>query len=195
MTAEFTEDIKRAAKVVAAGGVIICPSEGVYGISCSFKNEDAIGRIIRIKERDALKGLIVVDASAEYLDSYIAKDAVDAYSQKLMQRMWPGPHTFILKARENFSSQALRPDNSMAVRITAFKPLSELCKEAKVPLISTSANISGRPATSSIDELDSVLLERVDLVLNLPCGGQLAPTSIYDTRNHTLVRKGPSWKE
>jgi len=195
MTAELTEDIKRAAKVVAEGGVIICPSEGVYGLSCSFKNEDAIQRIIRIKQRDALKGLIVVDATPDYLENYIAKSDIDEYSLKLMQRMWPGPHTFILEARENLSSLALRPDNSMAVRITAFKTLSELCSAALVPLISTSANISGKPATSSIDELDSVLLERVDLVLNLPCGGQLAPTSIYDTRNHTLVRKGPSWKE
>ena len=120
---------------------------------------------------------------------------VNGKACQLMSSMWPGPHTFILPMNDDFHSIALKDNHTVAVRITAFETLANLCKESGVPLVSTSANISGHEATSEISLLDKKLLDRVQLVLDLPCGGQNAPTSIYDTLTHTLVRKGPGWKE
>lgn len=195
MTAVFSTSITKAAEVIKSGGLVICPSEGVYGISCSVFNEDAVKKVIAAKERDVSKGLIIVDNSLYTLSRYIDSKRVDNESHKLMSSMWPGPHTFILPMTDDFHSIALKDNHTVAVRITAFETLAALCRECATPLVSTSANISGQPATSDVTLLDKKLLERVDLVLTLPCGGQNAPTSIFDTLTHTLVRKGPGWKE
>lgn len=195
MRAVFSKSITKAAEVIKSGGLVICPSEGVYGISCSVFNEDAVKKVIAVKERDVSKGLIIVDSSLSLLSRYIDDKRVDDSAYKLMSSMWPGPHTFILPMNDDFHSIALKDNHTVAVRITAFETLANLCKESGVPLVSTSANISGHEATSEISLLDKKLLDRVQLVLDLPCGGQNAPTSIYDTLTHTLVRKGPGWKE
>ena len=195
MSAIITSSIEEAAKVITQGGVIICPSEGVYGLSCSLLDENAIKRVIKIKRRDIRKGLILVDHNLNTLEPYLDSNLIDKASFALMNKMWPGPHTFVVPTKDNFKSTALRDNHTVAIRITGFKPLATLCNLAKVPLISTSANISGQEATSDIDKLNPILLEEVDLVLNLPCGGLSSPTSIYDTLSHTLVREGPEWNE
>jgi L-threonylcarbamoyladenylate synthase len=193
MEDKFTKDILRAALVIQSGGVIVCPSEGVYGISCSLFNEDAIKRVISIKERDVSKGLIIVDHTLDKLSAYIDNSRLNEKAKELINKMWPGPHTFVLPIIESFNSIAEKENHTAAVRITAFEALKEICKQAGTPIISTSANISGKAATSVISQLDSVIVDRVDLVLDLPCGGQSSPTSIYDTTTNTLVRKGPGW--
>lgn len=193
MEDKFTKDILRVALVIKSGGVIVCPSEGVYGISCSLFNEDAIKRVISIKERDVSKGLIIVDHSLDKLSSYLDDTRLNEQSKALINKMWPGPHTFVLPIIESFKSIAEKENHTAAVRITAFETLKEICKQADTPIISTSANISGKEATFKISNLDSVIIDRVDLVLDLPCGGQSSPTSIYDTTTNTLVRKGPGW--
>lgn len=195
MTAIFSKSITKAAEIIKAGGLVICPSEGVYGISCSVFNETAVKKVIAAKERDVSKGLIIVDSSLSSLSKYIDDNRIDATSRNLITSMWPGPHTFVLPMNDDFHSIALKDNHTVAVRITLFETLAKLCIECECPLISTSANISGQPATCDVSLLDKKLLERVDLVLDLPCGGQNEPTSIYDTLTHTLVRKGPGWKE
>ena len=191
----ISKSISEAAAVIAQGGVVVCPSEGVLGISCSLYDESAIERVIRIKERDSGKGLIIVDCSLENLFANIDFAKIDEHSKKLMDRMWPGPHTFVLPVKESFNSRALRPDHSAAIRITSFETLAALCRKSGTPLISTSANISGRRAHTLLKHLDIELFDRVDLILDLPCGGQSQPTSIYDTISHSLVREGPFWSD
>ncbi|MGN1281977.1 MAG: L-threonylcarbamoyladenylate synthase [Succinivibrio sp.] len=190
-----TDSVKEAAQVIRQGGVIICPTEGVYGISCSVFNEEAVSRVIAIKQRDVSKGLIIVDSALDCLNQYIAFDRIDDISLGLIKKMWPGPHTFVLPVNDKLKTAAIRENRTVAVRITAFDTLSQLCSIAQVPVISTSANISGQPATDSLDRLDPDLCNRVDLVLTLPCSGQSEPTSIYDTQTRKLVRKGPHWIE
>ncbi|MGN0903313.1 MAG: L-threonylcarbamoyladenylate synthase [Succinivibrio sp.] len=195
MSAVFTRSLEEASATLKKGGVIVCPSEGVYGISCSLECEDAIARIIDIKKRDMSKGLIIVADNLSHLLSRLDGSYLTQKTLDLMARHWPGPHTFVLRASKNFQSRAVRPDHTVAVRVTAFEPLSQLCSLSSSPLISTSANISGKNAVTSIEMLDEEIVANVDLVLDLPCGGQSEPTSIYDTLTGTLVRSGPFWKE
>ena len=84
MSTIFTDSIEQAASVIASGGVIVCPSEGVYGISCSVFNEAAVKRIIAIKHRSSAKGLIIVDSSLEYLREYLDESRVDDRAMALM---------------------------------------------------------------------------------------------------------------
>lgn len=195
MSSNFTDDIQKVASVIKNGGVVITPSEGVYGISCALNCEDAINRIISVKQRDIRKGLIVVDKDLSYLRQYIDKGSLSRKHQTLLEKYWPGPHTFVLKMNEDFHSVALRENHSLAVRISNFSVFQKLCKYVGKPIISTSANISGNAATSDINMLDNEVVSRVDLVLSLPCQGQNIPTTIFDTTTDTLVRKGPDWRE
>ncbi|MBQ2381896.1 MAG: threonylcarbamoyl-AMP synthase [Succinivibrio sp.] len=195
MSSNFTDDIEKVASVLKNGGVVITPSEGVYGISCALNSESAINRIISVKQRDIRKGLIVVDKDLSYLKDQIDMDSLSQKHQSLLEKYWPGPHTFVLKMKEGFHSVALRENHSLAVRISNFSVFQELCRYVGGPIISTSANISGNMATSDINQLDKVVVDRVDLVLSLPCQGQNIPTTIFDTTTDTLVRKGPDWRE
>lgn len=195
MSTIYTDSIEQAASVIANGGVIVCPSEGVYGISCSVFNDEAIKRIIAVKHRSSSKGLIIVDSSFEYLKEYLDESRVDEKAMSLMDWMWPGPHTFVVPVIPQFQNAAVRDDHTSGVRISAFKPLADICRLAKSPIVSTSANISGLSATSELNKIDPLIADNVDLVLTLPCGGQSAPTSIYNTLTHTLIRQGPMWDE
>lgn len=195
MSTIFTDSIEQAASVIASGGVIVCPSEGVYGISCSVFNEAAVKRIIAVKHRSSTKGLIIVDSSLEYLREYLDESRVDARAMALMDGMWPGPHTFVVPVVDEFKNAAVRDDHTAGVRISAFRPFAEICSKAKTPIVSTSANISGENATSDLESIDPRITDNVDLVLTLPCGGLSASTSIYNILTHTLIRQGPMWDE
>ena len=82
MRAVFSKSIAKAAEVIKSGGLVICPSEGVYGISCSVFNEDAVKKVIAAKERDVSKGLIIVDSSLSLLSGYIDDKRVDDSAHK-----------------------------------------------------------------------------------------------------------------
>ncbi len=193
---EFTDDLETAAAAIRNGGVVITPSEGVYGLSCSAFDENAINRIIRIKERDSGKGLITIAGSMDDLKDLVALDKVDAESKALMQRLWPGPYTFVLPCVDALKGTVLTGGrDSIAVRVSAFASVTELARLSGVPLVSTSANLSGMDAESDFSLISPVILRRVDVALTVPCGDLKGSTSVYDTLTHTLLRKGHKWPE
>ena len=193
---EFSDNLETAAATIKQGGVVIAPSEGVYGLSCSALDENAINRIIKIKERDSGKGLITIAGSIDDLKDIVALDKVDAESKALMQRLWPGPYTFVLPCADALKGRILTGGrDSIAVRVTAFAPMAELVKLSGVPLVSTSANLSGMDAESDFSLISPIILKRVDVALTIPCGDLQGSTSVYDTKTHTLLRKGPQWPE
>ena len=192
---QYSSNVKDAAEVIKKGGLIVCPTEGVYGISCNMEDHDAIDRLINLKKRDIGKGLIVVESVLSRVINLLDARHISVQSYALMMKMWPGPHTFVVPVKKGYSNRAIRIDNTLALRVTAFKTMMELCDSSGCPLISTSANLSGNPASADLSNIDKEILEGVDLVLNLPCGGQREPTSIYDIVTDTLIRKGPNWRE
>ncbi len=193
---EFTDNLATAATTIKNGGVVITPSEGVYGLSCSAFDENAIKRIIKIKERDSGKGLITIASSIDDLKDIVALDKLDDKSKSLMQRLWPGPYTFVLPCADALKGSILTGGReTIAVRVTAFAPLAELAKLSDVPLVSTSANLSGMDAESDFSLISPIILRRVDVALTIPCGDLKGSTSVYDTKTHTLLRKGPQWPE
>lgn len=195
MATPYTKDLDYAARVLKSGGIIVCPAEGVFGLSCDVDNQDAIERIISLKKRDSAKGLILVDGDDAFFKDHTDFNKLSKNALNLMSLNWPGPHTFIVPSKSSFSSPAVRPDHTMAFRISSFPTFIKLCKSLGRPLISTSANISGCEAVSDISLLDPKIVNGVDLVLDLPCGGQSAPTSIYDCILERLLRNGPGFKE
>ena len=185
---QITEDLEQVSLAIKAGGVVICPTEGVYGLSCDPTCDDAVRRVLALKKRAQSKGLILVGESLEQISPYVNWATVTLQDQVLLKLHWPGPVTFILPMSSLCSDLVCGEHHSAALRVTAFSPMREMCHQVGGPLISTSANISGQPSVSEFDELNQELLSQVDVALCLPCGGLREPTAIYDTLKQKLLR-------
>lgn len=184
--------LDESAEVIKQGGVVIAPTEGVYGFSCAFDNEAAIERILQIKGRAAAKGLITACSSVQQALSLIDSDKVPDKTLSLMHQLWPGPHTFVLPCRECYQGLLTGFRPTIALRVSGFKLLHELCAKAGKPLVSTSVNLSGRAPISSIEEAKEQFEGQVDYIITAPCQGLSGPTSIYDGLTGQVLRQGGS---
>ena len=131
------QDIKNAVEVLQRGGVILYPTDTVWGIGCDATNAEAVKRVYEIKQREDSKALICL---------------VDK------------PTTLILDGAVNLAPNLIAEDGSIALRITQEPFSKELCYRFQKALVSTSANISGEPAAQNYSDIDPRLLERVDYV-------------------------------
>lgn len=180
--------IQEAADTLKEGGVIICPTEGVYGISAQVHNISAIKRVIEIKKRALNKGLIVVAADVSQLEGVVNFSALSAASLRLLHEKWPGHATFIVPIAKEVNSLLTGGRNTLAVRVTSFPLLRELCWEVGAPLVSTSANISGSKPLETIKELQETFASSVDYILDEPCQGLHKPSTIYDAQSGAILR-------
>lgn len=154
-----------ASNAVKNGGIVVFPTDTVYGIGCDPYNEKAVRMIYRIKGREGSKQLPVLGFSI-YDISKIA--ILDELSERLAARFWPGPLTLILDVKEEQISKSLGLDKKIAVRVPNHPCTSKLLKECKL-LVGTSANLSGQP--SSADSRDIAgKLEGFDVLLD---GGRI----------------------
>lgn len=158
------EDIKNAVAVMRKGGVILYPTDTVWGIGCDATNAEAVAKVYKIKKRDDSKALICLVDSDNRLQRYfrdipnVAWDLFESISENTK------PTTVILDNANGVASNLVAEDGSLAVRITKEKFSHELCYRFQKPIVSTSANISGQPAASNYRDIDPVLLEAVDYV-------------------------------
>ncbi len=182
--------ISHAAAVIRDGGVIIAPTEGVYGFSCAFDHEDALRRILQIKERAADKGLITICADVSAALALTDTAAIPDESLSLMRRLWPGPHTFVLPCRQGVGGLLTGFRSTIAVRVTAFELLRELCRRAGCPLVSTSVNLSGRTPLRDLTAVEEQFSALVDYIIKAPCQGLPGPSSIHDGLTGRLLRQG-----
>ncbi len=155
------EDIKNAVKVLKEGGIILYPTDTVWGIGCDATNEEAVAKVYKIKHRDDSKALICLVDSDARLQRYvrnvpnIAWDLLDAAIK---------PTTVILDGAVNLAPNLIAEDGSIAMRITKEPFSKELCYRFQKALVSTSANISGEPAAQNYRDIAPELLESVDYV-------------------------------
>ena len=165
------EDIKKAVEVLRKGGVILYPTDTVWGIGCDATNAEAVKRVYDIKQRDDSKALIcLVDSDArmqryfrnipdvawQLIDSLQAPTPDDAPSGK--------PTTIILDGAINLAPNLIAEDGSLGIRITQEPFSKELCYRFQKALVSTSANISGEPAAQNYCDIDPRIIEQVDYV-------------------------------
>lgn len=155
------EDIKNAIEVMKQGGVILYPTDTVWGIGCDATNAEAVAKVYKIKKRDDSKALICLVDSDARLQRYVrnvpnvAWDILDIATK---------PTTIILDGAINLAPNLIAEDGSIALRITKEPFSHELCYRFQKPLVSTSANISGEPATANYNDISQELLDAVDYV-------------------------------
>lgn len=180
--------IQRAAKILRAGGIVAYPTEAVYGLGCDPQNDDALRRLLKIKQRDPDKGLILIGADFAQLAPWLA--AINPTLRDKALARWPGPVTWLWPARNTVSSLLRGKHTTLAVRIIAHSLAAQLCTVFGGALVSTSANRSGQAAARTPDEVRRIFGEEIDFIIEGETGGLAAPSEIRDVITGTLVRKG-----
>ena len=157
------QDIKNAIEVMRKGGVILYPTDTVWGIGCDATNAEAVKRVYDIKQRDDSKALICLVDSDARLQRYV-RNVPDVAWQLIDCMDQDKPTTLILDGAVNLASNLIADDGSIGIRIT-HEPFShELCFRFQKAIVSTSANISGEPAAQNYRDIDPRILEAVDYV-------------------------------
>jgi L-threonylcarbamoyladenylate synthase len=180
--------IDQAARTIQDGGVIAYPTEAVYGIGCLPHHEQGLHRILRIKRRDARKGLIVIAADIGQLENLTEIPGAALRDGNLPG--WPGPVTWVVPASRYASALLTGGRSTIAVRISDHPIVRRLCRRTGSALVSTSANFAGhRPAMSALAVRRAIGAE-LDYVLAGPLGQQARPTEIRDLKSGRTLRPG-----
>ena len=158
------EDIKKAVETMRKGGVILYPTDTVWGIGCDATNAEAVAKVYKIKQRDDSKALICLVDSDARLQRYIRN--VPDVAWQLIDSLAEGgkPTTLILDGAINLAENLIAEDGSIGIRITNEPFSKELCYRFQKAIVSTSANISGEPAAQNYCDIDPRILEAVDYV-------------------------------
>lgn len=155
------EDIKNAIEVMKQGGVILYPTDTVWGIGCDATNADAVAKVYKIKKRDDSKALICLVDSDSRLQRYVKQVPNVAWD---LLDVAVKPTTIILDGAVNLAPNLIAEDGSIALRITKEPFSHELCYRFQKALVSTSANISGEPAAANYGDISQEILDAVDYV-------------------------------
>ena len=167
------EDIRKAVEVLKKGGVILYPTDTVWGIGCDATNAEAVKRVYDIKQRDDSKAMICLVDSDARLQRYVrnvpdvAWQLIDSLKAVTVRDGFPSgikPTTLILDGAVNLAPNLIAEDGSIALRITQEPFSRELCYRFQKALVSTSANISGEPAAQNYCDIDPRIIEQVDYV-------------------------------
>lgn len=181
-------DIRAAAALLARGGVVAYPTEGVWGLGCDPFDRDAVERLLDIKQRPVDKGVILIAGARAQLDAIVDWTRLPDAARQRVTDSWPGPNTWVLPARAEVPDWITGAHASVAVRVSAHADVVALCAAFGGALVSTSANLTGEPAVAERDTLDLRLLTRVDGVLDGRTGGRTGPSTIRDALTGDLVR-------
>ena len=155
----MTEDIKKACEVMAAGGIILYPTDTIWGIGCDATNEKAVQRVYELKRRADNKAMLVLMDSEAKLDRYVSDVPDIAWD---LISVSDKPLTIIYSSAKNLATNLLGADGSVGIRITNEEFSKKLCERFRKPLVSTSANVSGEPSPANFSEVSEVIKEGVD---------------------------------
>ena len=157
----FRDDIREAVRVMQSGGVILYPTDTIWGIGCDACNEDAVRRVFEIKRRAEAKSVISLVDSEVKVEFYVRSVPEVAW------QLWEcsdEPLTLVLDGARNLASGVIASDGSVALRVTREAFSRQLCMRMKRAVVSTSANIAGEPAPRCFSEISPEILQAVDYV-------------------------------
>jgi len=180
--------LRSAVRTLRAGGVVAYPTEAVYGLGCDPFNELAVLRLLAIKGRSADKGLILIAANVDQLEPLLLSCSAETMAPVLAS--WPGATTWLLPSRPQAPAWLTGGRDCIAVRVTAHPLAASLCECFGAPLVSTSANPSGRPPARTALQTRRAFGNRVDYFLSGATAGAARPSEIRDARDGRLLRVG-----
>lgn len=152
------------ADIIRKGGIILYPTDTIWGLGCDATNTEAVKRIFKIKQREESKSLIVLVESENHLSKYV---------RTVPEMAWPlienseRPLTIVYPGAVNLSPAVVAEDGTVGIRIPKHEFCNRLLHKFKKPIVSTSANISGEPSPSCFDEISEAVKSQVDYIVNL----------------------------
>ncbi|MCD7976727.1 MAG: threonylcarbamoyl-AMP synthase [Tannerellaceae bacterium] len=159
----MTDEIKKACEVLQSGGLILYPTDTIWGIGCDATNEAAVQKIYTLKKRIDNKAMLVLMDSPAKLDRYV--EEVPDIAWDLIE-VADKPLTIIYSQGKNFALNLLGEDGSIGIRITQEEFSRKLCERFRKPIVSTSANISGQPAPANFRDIPDEIKAGVDYIVN-----------------------------
>lgn len=156
-----SDDIKAAVECMRKGGVILYPTDTVWGIGCDATNAEAVAKIYKIKKREESKAMICLVDSDNRIQRYVRNVPDVAWD---VMNLATSPTTVILDGADGLASNLIAEDGSIAMRITQEEFSKELCYRMQKPVVSTSANISGEPTAQNYSDISEEIISSVDYV-------------------------------
>ncbi|MDE5774417.1 MAG: threonylcarbamoyl-AMP synthase [Muribaculaceae bacterium] len=182
------EEIKKALEVIRAGGIILYPTDTIWGIGCDATNAEAISRIFALKQRADSKSMLALVSDIAMLERWV-KNIPEAAEMLIEAAV--DPLTIIYDNPTGVADNLKAEDGSLGIRITNDRFCQNLCKRLRRPLVSTSANISGQKAPSSFRDISPEILAGVDYIVNLrqdeKCDN-IRPSGIIKVRDNGVIK-------
>ncbi|MFV8224617.1 L-threonylcarbamoyladenylate synthase [Christiangramia aquimixticola] len=161
---KIQEEVRNCLDVIKKGGIILYPTDTVWGIGCDATNAEAVDKVYRLKKREESKALICLVSNFKMLEQYVEEVPEMAYDiLKHAQK----PTTVIYDKPIRIAENLVSEDETLGIRVVRDTFCSDLIKKMKRPLVSTSANISGEPTPQSFAQISPQILKGVDYVVNL----------------------------
>ena len=158
----MNEDLKKACDVLRKGGLILYPTDTIWGIGCDATNEEAVQRVYSLKQRADNKAMLLLLGNEARLESYVQEVPEIAWS---LIEVADRPLTLIYPGARNLAPNLIAEDGSVGIRITREEFSRRLCEQFRRPVVSTSANISGQPAPHTFQEIAEEIKQGVDYIV------------------------------
>lgn len=157
------EDLKRAVAIMKKGGIILYPTDTIWGIGCDATNSDAVKKIYSLKKRAENKAMLVLVSSMDDVEKYVEKIPDMAFS---LNDLSEKPVTIIYDNAIGLAPELLGDNNSVGIRVSRDVFTQRLCQQLRRPIVSTSANIAGMPSPSFFNEISEDIKNAVDYVVS-----------------------------
>ena len=171
-----------------AGELLIYPTEAVMGLGCDPDNEEAVMRLLSLKQRNVDKGLILIAGTYSQLLPYVNDNAIRMDRRTEIFSSWPGSNTWLLPKSASAPAWITGQHTTIAVRVTDHPVVRSLCERLGKPLVSTSANIAGTEPTSSTEAARAVFGDSV-IYVEGEVGGNTKPSTIRDGDSGKIIRE------
>jgi len=182
--------LEEAVEILKNGGIVIHPTETVYGIGCDPFNSETCERVQRLKKREGTKPLLLLASSLSQVESLTG--GLPAAALKLAGAFWPGPLTMVIRPVKELPKHLFGESAGVAFRVTSHPLAASLAREFGCPVTSTSANITGRKPVVTYEDAERLFGESVDIILknNKPLNGK--PSTVVDItlKQISVIREG-----
>ena len=158
------DEIAKALKVIQEGGIILYPTDTIWGIGCDATNTEAVQKIYKLKQRAESKSMIILLDTDAKLPSYVQEVPELAYN---LIEYAENPLTLVMSGARNISPALIAADGSVGIRVSDHPFCQGLIQRLRKPLVSTSANISGKPSPQYFSQIDQEIVDGVDYVVDI----------------------------
>ena len=176
-----------ACEKLKSGGLIAYPTEAVWGLGCDPYNEQAITKLLKLKQRSIEQGLILVAANTDQIAPLLA--TLTDLQREQLNESWPGPITWLIPDRLNLYPAWIKGSHhSVAIRVSAHPLVKELCEIFGNPIVSTSANLAGQPEIRSRLKIAELFRHSIACIVSGELGSETRTSEIRDLDSGRVIR-------